>query len=134
MNSWEKFPQFPHLSGVMRERMEKRRRHKQVRYLIFCLQTANGKSEDLAGSGEYPPGFIEFWLAETPKYAISPKGERVQLPVHLKGKRVFELGGYKEFAKKWDVDDELFVFIRHSSIWQEWNTKLAMMVPSIQEE
>jgi len=128
MNAWEKYPSIDHLSGSERTGMERRRRHRQVRYLLFRLQNAETKKEPLLTVDNLPPGFIEFWLAERPRYALNPKGERVNVPAH-RNMKVCDLGGYSEFAKKWDVDADLLVYIRHASVWQEWSAILARVVP-----
>jgi len=129
---WEAYPDLPHLRGALREKMEARRRHRQVRYLLFCLKNAADQGFKLEGSASYPPGFIEFWLAERPLYAIDSLNNRVSVPPD-KARRVMELGGYKEFAKRWDVDEDLMVYIRHASVWQEWNAKLMRIVPVLGE-
>src|SRR3990167_3361059 len=98
MNAWEKYPSIDHLSGSERTGMERRRRHRQVRYLLFRLQNAETKKEPLLTVDNLPPGFIEFWLAERPRYALNPKGERVNVPAH-RNMKVCDLGGYSEFAK-----------------------------------
>jgi hypothetical protein len=63
---------------------------------------------------------------------INPRGQRVPVPSN-KQKPVAELGGYKSFAAVWDVDDELFVYLRHSSVWQEWNALLYRVAPILGE-
>jgi len=128
--NWEKYPEFPHLKGKLREQVEARKRHKLVRYMLFRLKTAADQNQDLGASGIYPPGFIEFWLAETPKYMVTANG-RKELPD--RNRTVHELGGYSEFATKWDVDADLFVYLRHSSVWQEWNATLMRVVPVLGE-
>lgn len=131
-NSWEKFTELPHVPNAIRARTERRLRQRQVRYLLFRLQTAELNNQDLETSGEYPPGFISFWLSEYPKYAIGPKSEKIPVPQN-KNKPVSQLGGYSQFAKRWDVDADLWVYIRHSSIWQDWNAKMLQVVPILGE-
>ena len=43
--------------------------------------------------------------------------------------KVKDLGGYTEFAKMWDVDEDLNVYIRHLSVWQAWNLTLMRVAP-----
>jgi len=38
-----------------------------------------------------------------------------------------------QFAIKWDVDADLKVYLRHSSVWQEWNATLMRVVPVLGE-
>ena len=114
----------------MRERLEVRRRHKQVRYLCFRIQTLIEQGLPLLGNVDLPPGFDAFWLGERAEYLIDPRGKRAP-PRH--GRTVAEMGGWGGFAKTWDVDEELRVYERHSSIWQEWNATLARVVPVLGE-
>ena len=125
---WEQPPELIHLRGEQRVAMENRRRHKNVRYWCFRFQTLLEKGETPEGL-EALPGFLEFWVDQVPEYKISPKGERVDVPVHLKGRCVGEMGGYSQFAVLWDVDADLEVYLRHSSVWQEWDNLLRMRVP-----
>jgi hypothetical protein len=37
------------------------------------------------------------------------------------------------FANLWDVDHNLEVYLRHSSVWQDWNAVLHRAVPIIGE-
>jgi len=131
MNEWEKYPKLDHLTGSARDVMETRRRHRQVRYMLYSLQTAEEKGVPLQTVSPLP-GFVEFWLQEKPKYQISPLGKRIKVPDN-RDVQVFALGGYKQFAKRWDVDEELMVYLRHSSVWQEWNATLMRVVPILGE-
>ncbi len=131
---WEVVPKLDHLQeGKAREMLESRKRHKQVRYLLFCLQTAIGAGRPLDSVPNLPDGFIEFWLKETPLYQITPTGEKVKLSDINSKKNVTDLGGYATFAAKWDVDADLMVYIRHASVWQEWNSTLSRVVPILGE-
>jgi len=107
--------------------MERRRRMRHVRYWCFRLQTAVTGSRPLEGP-EKQPGFIEFWLEQKPIYAIDPKGEKIPVPKEKK-LTIEDLGGYAEFARIWDVDEDLEVYIRHASVWHEWNLTLMRVVP-----
>ncbi|MDH3376163.1 MAG: hypothetical protein OEQ39_04235 [Gammaproteobacteria bacterium] len=127
VNEWEKYPLLDHLQGKQREDMERRRRMRHVRYWCFRLQTAVTGSRPLEGP-EKQPGFIEFWLEQKPIYAIDPKGEKIPVPKEKK-LTIEDLGGYAEFARIWDVDEDLEVYIRHASVWHEWNLTLMRVVP-----
>jgi hypothetical protein len=129
---WEYFPELPHLHGEVRKAMEIRRRLRTVRYVLFRLQTQTEKGEPLVAS-TMPPGFIEFWLGEKPRYSVDPRGRKTHVPVH-KNLFITDLGGYASFAKVWDIDSDLFVYLRHRSIWHEWATKLQQVVPVLGDE
>ena len=137
-NVWEQFPQLEHLTGHQRTMMEYRRRHRAVRYGCFRLQTAVMKAEDVAKScAELPAGFADYWLEQKAKYAVQPGSdgqlEKAEVPAHKKGKTVEQMGGYVTFALFWDIDPNLNVYLRHSSIWQEWNATLMRVVPILGE-
>ena len=126
-NPWEKYPELPHLSGETRRSMERRRRHRAVRYGLYSLhnqETGGAKAKGL------PRGFKGYWLEQKPKYAIDPRNEKVSVPDN-KDFPVEILGGYPKFAILWDVDEDLNVYLRHSSVWQEWNATLMRVVPII---
>ena len=131
MNEWEKYPKLEHLEGKEREAMESRRRHRGVRYWLFRLQHGeeHGAPED---GPEELPGFVEFWLTQRPEYVIGPNGEKLSVPQE-KRVPVALLGGYGMFATLWDVDADLVVYLRHSSVWQEWNATLYRIVPVLGE-
>lgn len=129
---WEVYPQLDHLTGPAREMLESRKRHRQVRYLLFSLQTAIGNGKSL-NTVACPDGFVEFWLKEKPTYQIDPTGRKTTVTDQHKKKNVEDLGGYALFATKWDVDADLQVYIRHSSVWQEWNSTLMRVVPVLGE-
>lgn len=129
---WEEFPTLVHLEGLQRSAMESRRRHKLVRYWCFRFKTLIEKGKKLKGI-RILPGFMEFWLDQLPAYKINPMGEQVDIPEHLKKLTVGELGGYAQFAILWDVDPDLNVYLRHSSVWQEWNVILMSKVPVLGE-
>ena len=128
---WQKFPEkeLSHLHGKALEVMQIRRRQRLVRYWCFRLQTLEEQARPLQGP-ELMTGFIEFWLEQKPVYAIDTKGNKVEVPPE-KAMTVEALGGYSQFAKKWDVDENLDVYIRHLSVWQEWNLTLMRVVPYI---
>ncbi len=146
MNAWEKYVELKHLSGEVKDFMERKQRRKQVRYLLFRFKNdlEQGRSLKDPVPEDYPqlqialPGFVDFWLVQKPLYAVRPdgSGKLVKVKVHerLKGQTVAHLGGYLQFAKKWDVDYDLNVYLRWSSVWQEWNATLAKVVPIIGEE
>jgi len=127
INQWEKYPKLDHLQGKQRDDMERRRRMRHVRYWCYRLQTAFETARELEGP-EKQPGFIEFWLEQKPLYAIDPMGNKIAVPQD-KRLTVEDLGGYKEFARIWDIDEDLEVYIRHSSVWHEWNLTLMRVVP-----
>lgn len=129
-NAWERYPELDHLSGEHREQAERRRRHRQVRYLLYSLQRQREKGEELSVP---VPGFVEFWLCEKPEYCVGPNGDRGPVP-DAKQVPVHELGGYRTFAKAWDVDADLIVYLRHASVWQEWNATLARVVPILGDD
>jgi len=126
---WEIYPNLSHLEGKAREILESRKRHKQVRYLLFSMQTNIGAGRRVDDVANLPDGFVEFWLKEKPIYQISPTGVKVKVAEALTAKTVKDLGGYAMFAAKWDVDADLQVYIRHASVWQEWNSTLSRVVP-----
>jgi hypothetical protein len=128
INEWEKYPKLDHLRGTQRDDMEKRRRHRHVRYWCYRLQTLFQKGERKLVGPEKSPGFIEFWLEQKPHYAVNTKKERIKVPKDKKI-TVDDLGGYLQFARIWDIDDELNVYIRHSSVWHEWNLTMMRVVP-----
>ena len=126
---WERRAEFKHIPiGKFKEQLETRNRLKKVRYMVFRLRTQIEKNEPLTDIEGLLPGFIDFWLAEKPLYAIDPRGNKIAVP-HHKNRSVFDLGGYATFAQNWDVNEDLHVYIRHSSIWQEWNATLYKIVP-----
>ena len=131
-NEWEKFPPMLHLAGAARENLERRRRHRHVRYWCFRMQTLVTTDRPLEGA-ELMPGFVEFWLEQKPLYLIDPRGNKVESPEHQKKKMVHDLGGYATFAELWDVDADLEVYLRHSSIHHEWNLTLMRVVPVLGE-
>lgn len=136
-NPWESYPELVHLSGTGRVQMERRRRHRAVRYGLFRLQTAVVGGQDVAKvCADLPPGFAGFWLDRKPSYMMvpGPDGALKAAPVLIgRDRKVDEIGGYAEFARLWDVDEDLNVYLRHSSIWQEWNAKLMRVVPILGE-
>lgn len=136
-NPWEKYPELTHLSGEGRIRMERRRRHRAVRYGLFRLQTVVTNDQDVVKvCNDLPAGFASYWLDRKPSYVMTPgpNGALVKAEVLIGGGRpVSDIGGYAEFARVWDVDEDLKVYLRHSSIWQEWNAKLMRVVPILGE-
>lgn len=126
-NSWEKFPDLGHLDGQVRTDMQVRRRHRHVRYWCYRLQNLIATDRELEGP-EKQPGFIEFWLEQKPLYALDPRNEKISVPKDKKLK-VKDIGGYLQFARIWDIDKDLNVYIRHSSVWHEWNLTLMKIVP-----
>ena len=133
---WEKYPELSHLPiSSARDQLESRRRHRQVRYWLFRLKTAVEKSEPL-NDPPLLPHFVDFWLAEKPAYQMAPMqgGALARVPVaDVRNVSVAELGGYMQFAIKWEVDADLKVYLRHSSVWQEWNATLMRVVPVLGE-
>jgi hypothetical protein len=128
---WANLPMLEHLPpGQMREQLETRRRLRKIRYMLYSLRTQCEKKEPLENVPDLLPGFIKFWLNEKPSYALDPIGKKIPVPQN-KNKTINELGGYATFAQVWDVDHELNVYIRHSSVWQEWNSTLSRVVPMI---
>jgi len=126
-NPWEQFPDMSHLSGIQRENMERRRRQRLVRYWCFRLQTLVQTKREPVGP-EAMPGFLEFWLEQRPAYQVDPRGRKVAVDP-IRNRTVGELGGYDRFAILWDVDTDLNVYLRHSSIWHEWQLTLMRVVP-----
>lgn len=136
-NPWEAYPELLHLTGEGRVRMERRRRHRAVRYGLFRLQTAVVEEQNVVRAcADLPAGFAGFWLDRKPSYAMAPGqgGVLVKADVPIgRDLPVEKLGGYAEFARLWDVDEDLNVYLRHSSVWQEWNAKLMRVVPILGE-
>ncbi len=131
---WEVLPVLSHIpSKELRDKLEVRQRQKKVRYMLFRLKNQADKKEPLEQVDGLLPGFIEFWLGEKPVYAKDPRGNKIPVPPN-KNKHIFEIGGYKTFATTWDVDSDLLVYLRHSSVWQEWNVTLAKIVPVLGQE
>jgi len=137
---WEQYPALLHLEDrALRLKMESRKRHKQVRYYLFRMQNQIAKKESVDLVDGLPPGFHDFWLGEKPEYMMQPQPgtdqlQRVEIPPKLVGVPVENLGGYTEFAKRWDVDPDLAVYLRWSSIWSEWNATLMRVVPILGED
>jgi len=131
-NPWEQYPELAHLSGEQRQKLEERVRLRKIRYMLYRLRTQTEKKEPLEAVEGLLPGFIAFWLGEKPVYQVGPKGEKTAVPPN-KMRTVFELGAYGTFAAMWDVDEELNVYLRHSSVWQEWNNTLQRIVPILGE-
>lgn len=130
---WVEKPQLLHLpEGPARDQLENRRRLRAIRYMLFRLQNQEKQALPLEAVEGLLPGFVHFWLGEKPAYAISPRSKRVPVPPQ-KDKSVADLGGYKTFAVVWDVDSDLVVYLRHASVWQEWNAVMAKVVPIIGE-
>lgn len=135
-NPWEKYhDKQEHLAHQpsLQQQMQRRRRHRFVRYWLFRFQSveeklAAGEEGVELFEVEKMPGFLEFWLEQKPVYQINPGGKKE--PVDPKRDRpVSELGGYGEFGSLWDVDENLDVYLRHSSVWQAWDAKLRQMTP-----
>jgi hypothetical protein len=125
---WALYPRLDHLAaGPGKEKLELRRRLRKVRYTLFSLKNCVDNSTPLEDANPMP-GFIDFWLESKPVYAIAPNGSRTDVALNNQ-KAIENLGGYASFATVWDVDAELNVFIRHISIWQEWNATLHRVVP-----
>jgi hypothetical protein len=129
---WELYPKLDHLTGQMRLQLEDRRRLRKVRYLLFRLRTQCEKNEPFENVGNLPPGFVQFWSQEKPKYQIDPRGKKIPVPPN-KNLTVDALGGYAKFGQVWDVDHDLMVYLRHSSVWQEWAVTLNKVAPIIGE-
>ena len=132
-HNWEKYPELSHLKGSARDELESRRRQRQVRYWLFRLKNDAEKGKPLKDPRGLPH-FVDFWLGESPSYAMIPiqGGKLIRGPVaKMHNVAVAQLGGYEQFAIRWDVDDELKVYLRHSSVWQEWNATLMRVVPVI---
>lgn len=130
---WDKYPELMHLApGTSREKLEARVRLKKIRYMLYRLRTQTEKKEPLDKVDGLLPGFIDFWLNEKPLYALDPRGQKVPVPKN-KQLPVSALGAYGSFAQTWDVDEELMVYVRHTSVWQEWNATLHRVVPILGE-
>jgi len=131
-NPWERYPDLEHLSGKALAKMQRRRRQKFVRYWLFRMQDAEEMDKPLLDDPLRNAGFYNFWLEQRPEYQMSPTGVREPVAPD-KRVTVERLGGYKAFASRWDVDEDLTVYIRHSSVWQEWNAVLYRVVPVLGE-
>jgi hypothetical protein len=94
---WEQYPKLDHLTGQMRLQLEDRRRLRKVRYFLFRLCTQEKQNKDLSLVENLPPGFVEFWLQEKPKYQIDPRGKKVPVPPN-KNLTISQLGGYGNFC------------------------------------
>lgn len=131
--AWALYPRLDHLAdGPFKIQLEARRRLRKVRYNLFSLKTCVDNNRPLVDLEELP-GFAPFWLDEEPVYAIDPNGDKI--PVAPKRqKAVSDLGGFASFATVWDVDDDMNVYIRHSSVWQEWNATLHRVVPILGDQ
>ena len=141
-NPWEAFPGLDHMRGEGRVMMEYRRRHRAIRYGLFRLKNALEAGRDpikeLADVlGKDADNFANYWLQQMPEYAVEPGAggqmRKVDVPAN-KIVPVEKLGGYLQFAKVWDVDPNLKVYIRFLSVWQEWNATLMRVVPILGEE
>ncbi len=141
-NPWEQFPDLGHLTGETKVMMEYRRRHRAVRYGCFRLQTAIAAGRDPIADlkdvlGKDADSFANYWLNGVAKYALIPGPDgnlqKTDVPTNKAGKKVEDMGGYLTFAELWDIDPNLNVYLRHSSIWQEWNATLMRVVPILGE-
>jgi hypothetical protein len=133
--SWERYPELKHLSdnpGV-RGRMQRRRRHRGVRYILFRFKDIMDRLEkgepgvELT-EAEKHPGFLEFWLDQRPAYQMTAAGKKVAVDPK-RDRLVKDMGGYKKFAVLWDVDEDLEVYLRHNSVWAEWDAKMLARTP-----
>lgn len=130
---WDKYPALMHLvPGASREKLEARVRLKKIRYMLYRLRTQVEKNEALEQVEGLLPGFIDFWLNEKPLYALDPRGQKIPVPKNRQVP-VSQLGAYGSFAQTWDVDEDLMVYVRHTSVWQEWNATLHRVVPMLGE-
>lgn len=132
-NPWERYPTLAHLSGTQLERMQRRRRQRLTRYWLFRFQHAEEHGEPYPEPEPKMPGFTSFWLEQVPAYQINPRGLREPVDPTKKGLPVEHFGGYAQFGTLWDVDEDLEVYLRHSSVWQEWNATLYRVVPVLGE-
>lgn len=153
-NSWEKLPTISHLASMGQneyvKKLQLRKRLRDVRYNFFRLQTAHLKNE--ACDLELPDGFIEYWMQQKPEYKLGMKVANhndvgaiqqqpgvyvmfvpVKIPEHLQKFTVVQLGGVKSFAITWDVDPQLRVFLRRTSVWDEWDMKLKKIAPRLDD-
>lgn len=133
-NPWDKYPALTHLRHHpdQRRRLQRRRRQRQVRYRLFRFKTIY---EQIDAGGEVHlteveklPGFIEFWLEQKPAYQMGPEGTRTTVDPK-RNLTVEALGGYRKFAILWDVDEDLEVYLRHNSVWDEWDARMMARTP-----
>lgn len=134
---WESYPDLPDALPDMREQLQKRKRHKNVRYLLFRLRHAVEKSGGAIPSKldgvDLPPGFVEHFLTSEIGIVELPTGQRARI-VEGRLRTPSEIGGFATFAERWDVDSKLRLYSRHRSVWQEWNATLRRVVPILGEE
>jgi len=134
-NDWERYPELPHLAGAQLASMQRRRRHRLVRYWLFRLQHSEEHGAPPDGP-EHLSGFTDFWLDQLPSYRMvpTPGGGTKRAPVEpQQNVPVRLLGGYQQFGTLWDVNPDLEVYLRHSSIWHEWNSILYRVAPLMGE-
>lgn len=134
--SWEKYPELPGAIPQIREQLQKRKRHKNVRYLLFRFKnevekgnTNPSKLDDF----DVPPGFIEHFLTAPIHIVQLPTGQMARI-VEGRIRTPSEIGGLGSFAIRWDVDENLNVYSRHRSVWAEWRATLERVVPILGEE
>ena len=135
---WEQYPELPEALPSMREQLQKRARHKRVRYLLFRLMNEAKKGKDIPSKldgVDLPPGFVDHFLTAEIRLLQLPTGQmarivdgEIRTPSHPK------IGGFATFASKWDVNEDLEVYSRHRSIWQEWRSTLERVVPILGQE
>lgn len=152
---WEMFPDLDHLEAAAKtpeakqrvDRLRHRRRLRAVRYMLFRIQTAEIRNEPT--NIIIPPGFKDHWLSKVPSYKLilesadgsTPNAIRVapgswavirKVEVPQDQRRPIDtFGGVASFAHTWDVDDNLDIYLRRSSIWHEWNHTLRLVVPRL---
>lgn len=135
-HSWEEYPDLPDTQLEIRKQLQVRKRHKNVRYILFRLQTEVKKGNSNPSQLDdivVPPGFIEHFLTAPITRIQLPTGQRANI-VEGRIRTPSELGGFETFAIRWDVDADLHVFSRHRSVWAEWRSTLERVVPVLGEE
>jgi hypothetical protein len=135
---WEKYPDLVDAPSDIREKLQRRKRHKNVRYLMFRLRNAMEKNGGVIPSSfddgyPIPPGFVDHFLTMEIGIIELPTGQRARI-VEGRLRTPSEIGGFATFAERWDVDEKLRVYSRHRSVWQEWNATLRRVVPILGEE
>jgi hypothetical protein len=134
---WERFPELPGALPAMKKALQVRARHKRVRYLLFRLRKEVENSRGVIPTKlegiDLPAGFVEYFLTAPIRWAQLPDGRAAKIVGgHLRTPA--EIGGLATFASRWDVNSDLVVYSRHRTIWQEWQSTLARVVPVLGEE
>lgn len=130
---WELYPELPDAPPESRRDLQIRRRHHDVRYMLFRLRNEAHKRGGTPyaaqiGNLTIPPGFVDHFLSAPINWVQLPDGKIYKI-VEGKIRTPLDIGGLGTFASRWDVNSDLVVYSRHQSVWSEWNSVLQARVP-----